>query len=146
MGNLTTATTFIVIANVLMWFTSLAMLSVNPSGSVCFNYENSVIGQTTIVSANGTVIDSSVLADLPTTAGTSSVSTTSVSLFFTDPIQAILQFIKNTPGLRWIYAVVSAPMNLLECGGFDPLFSVGVGVIWYLTTLGVLIAFIFGRD
>jgi len=44
MGNLTIATIFIVLVNVLMWFSGIAMLDINPGGSICYSPEGSIIG------------------------------------------------------------------------------------------------------
>lgn len=144
MGNLTIATIFIVALNILMWFTSLSMLSINPLGSVCYNLEGSIIDNTVTQTGNTTVVDNDALGALPSAQGTVSVGgTTNV---FTDIFNNILSWFKTAPGLKYVYGVVAAPFNILNCMGLPSNFVAGVGVFWYLISLLVLVAFLWGRD
>jgi len=145
MSNMTVATIFVVVLNVLMFLTQTAMSELNPDGSVCYNVAGSVIAETMIGQGNGSVSDTSALADLPGSAGTV-VSSEGSTTFFTDIFNNILGWFKSAPGLRYVYGVVSAPYNVLKCMNLPALFVVGIGTFWYMITLLVLVAFLWGRE
>jgi len=69
MGNLTIATIFIVLVNVLMWFSGIAMLDVNPGGSVCYSPEGSIIGESIEGSGDGAILNNDALSQLPSGEG-----------------------------------------------------------------------------
>lgn len=145
MGNLHIATIFIVTANILMWFCQLSMLNLNPAGSFCYNVEGSIIDNSVIGSGNQTVLQNEILGDLPTSEGTT-VTPTDTSVSFTDVFKNILEWFKSVPGVRYLYNVIAAPYNILKCTALPNEFIVGVGTLWYLISLLVLLAFIWGRD
>lgn len=145
MGNLTIATIFIVLVNVLMWFSTIAMLEINPDGTFCYNLEGSIIDNTVTSSGNYSVLDNEIIDHLPTSEGVT-ISPTSTSISFTDIFNNILGWFKSAPGIKYIYGVVAAPYNILKCMNLPNLFVAGIGTIWYLVTLLVLIAFMWGRD
>lgn len=142
MGNLTIATTFIVMVNVLMWFSSIAMIDVNPTGTVCFNLEGSIIDSSTTRSGDSLIIDNDITNQLP---GNEDVSNADTNIF-TDVFTNILGWFKGIPGLKYIYGVIAAPYNILKCLGLPGAFVAGIGTLWYLISFLVLIAFIWGRD
>ena len=144
MGNLTIATTLIVTLNVLMWFSSIAMLDINPSGSVCYNTQGSIIQQSLTSASNGSTLNNDILEQLPG-ADTTTVSAGSTNIF-TDVFNNIISWFKSAPGIKYIYGVVSAPYNILNCMGLPSEFVLGIGTFWYLVSFLVLIAFIWGRD
>lgn len=145
MGNLTIATIFIVVANLLMYFSGVAMHTINPTGSQCYSVTGSIIGEkiTTDLGSNLTVLENDVVNDLPQAEGTISTGTTSI---FTDIFNNILSWVKSTPGLNYLYGVVAAPYNIMKCTGLPNQFIAGVGALWYLVSLLVLLAFLWGRD
>lgn len=143
MGNLTIATIFIVTLNVLMWFTSISMINMNPDGSMCFNVEGSLIGNSVTTDGNYSSLNNDVLSDLP--SGQEGISSGTINLF-TDTFNSVLSWLKSAPGLKYIYGVVSAPYNILKCLNLPHEFVIGIGTIWYLVSLLVLSAFILGRD
>lgn len=144
MGNLVIATTFIVIVNVLMWFCQIAMIDINPDGSVCYNLEGSIIDSSTTRSGNYSVVDNDIIGQLPTSAGT--ITPTASTTGFTDIFNNVLTWFKSAPGIKYIYGVVAAPYNLLKCTSLPNSFIVGIGTLWYLVSFLVLIAFIWGRE
>jgi len=141
MGNLTTAVTFIALLNILMWFSSIAMLNINPTGTICYNLEGSLIDSATTRSGNVTIVDNDVLGQLPSNEVVSTDSNV-----FTDIFTNILGSLKDIPGLKYIYGVVAAPYNILKCTGLPGQFIAGIGTLWYLVSFLVLLAFIWGRD
>lgn len=145
MSNMTVATIFVVALNVLMFLTQTAMIDLNPDGSVCYNVEGSIIDETMAGQGNGSVSDTSALGDLPGSAGTVVTGDGSTTVF-TDIFNNILGWFKSAPGLRYVYGVVSAPYNILKCMNLPSAFVVAIGTLWYMVTLLVLVAFLWGRE
>lgn len=142
MGNLEIATIFIVLANILMWFSQIAMLSVNPLGTTCYHPEGSVIGQTV---TNGT-INNNIVDQLPDPIQTQGGS----GGFVLDLFNSILSFMKSIPGVHYIVDVAAAPYNILKVmncsiGIIPEEFIVGIGTLWYLITGLVIFSYIFWR-
>jgi len=144
MGNLVIATIFVVVLNVLMFLTQTAMLNINPDGSICYNAEGSVIGETMKSQGNMSVSDADALAGLPSSAGT--VVTSESTSVFTDIFNNILGWFKSAPGIKYVYGIVSAPYNILKCMNLPASFIVAVGTLWYMVSLLVLVAFLWGRE
>jgi hypothetical protein len=142
MGNLTIGTTFIVLLNVLMWFCTIAMININPTGTFCYNTEGSIIAQVT--STNLTTIDNNVINQLPSAESTTvTAGTTNV---FTDIFNNIVNWFKSAPGIKYVYGVVAAPYNILKCTNLPNEFIIGLGTLWWIVSFLVLIAFLWGRD
>ncbi len=144
MGNLTIATIFIVTLNVLMWLSQIAMLDINPDGPTMYNVEGSLINETILAQGNASVLDDDVLSDLPSSAGT--VVTSESTSVFTDIFNNILGWLKSAPGIKYVYGVVAAPYNVLKAMNLPTEFVVGIGTIWYLISLFILVSFLWGRD
>lgn len=145
MGNLTIATIFIVLLNVLMWFSAIAMLDINPAGTMCYNLEGTVISETVAgADINASVLNNSALNQLPDAQGTVSAGTE--TNIFTDIFNSVLSWFKTAPGIKYVYGVVGAPYNILKCTGLPNAFIIGIGTLWYLVTLLVLVGFLWGRD
>jgi len=144
MGNLTVATIFIVCLNVLMWFSQLSMLAINPVGTFCYNVEGSIIGNSITGTGNFSVLNNQVVGDLP--EAQTQIQPGSTSFSFTDVFSSILGWFKTAPGLKYVYGVVAAPYNILKCMGLPNEFVVGIGTLWYLVTLLVLVGYMVGRE
>lgn len=142
MGNLTIATTFIVMLNVLMWFSTTAMIDINPTGTFCYNVQGSIIEQAT--TANTTTLNNDIINQLPS-AETASITAGSTNIF-TDIFNNIVNWFKSAPGIKYVYGVVAAPYNILKCINLPNIFIAGIGTLWYLVSFLVLIAFLWGRD
>lgn len=142
MGNLVIATIFVVMLNILMWFSGIAMLNLNPDGSVCYNPEGTIIEN--VNSGNYTTLDNQILEDLPSSQSTSVVS--GAVNFFLDIFNNVLGWFKSAPGFRYVYGVIAAPYNILKCINLPAQFVFGIGTVWYLITLLILIAFMWQRD
>lgn len=140
--NLTVATIFIVLLNVLMWFSSIAMLDMNATGSVCYNLKGSVIESNVVGVGNATVINNNVIDQLP---GNQNAVTSGSTNIFTDIFNNIVNWFKTTPGIKYIYGVIAAPYNILKCLGLPVEFIVGIGALWYMVTFLILVAFLWGR-
>lgn len=144
MGNLTIATAFVVIMNVMMWMAQVAIIDMNPDGPTMYSTDGSIIDESIKGSGNGTILKDTVIEDLPSSAGT--VATGESGGFFTDIFNNILSWMKSAPGIRHIYGVVSAPYNVLKAMNLPTEFVVGIGTIWYLISLTVVLSFLWGRE
>jgi hypothetical protein len=143
MGNYTMAAVFIILLNVLLFFSAEAMRSVNPSGAVCYHVEGSVIDGKIYNSGNQTTAQSGVLNDLP---GAQEAVTTGSANIFTDIFNSILSSIKSIPGLSFMLSIVKAPSNIFGCLEFLPsAFVAGINVFWYLITFLALLELLWGR-
>ena len=147
MGNLTIATVFIVILNLLMWFSQVAVNNINPGGSVCYSLSGSIIENSATTSGNISTLNTNIIDQLPE-AQTSAVSPGSSSVSFTDIFNSVLGFFKSVPsGLKYLYGIVSAPTNILKCLSLPNEIAVGLGVFWYAVSFMIVIIFIFrGND
>lgn len=143
MTNMTVATVFVVVLNVLMFLCQTAMLNINPDGSMCYNVKGSLIGETMQSQGNMSVSETSALEELPGSQGTVTIGD---AIGFTDIFNNILGWFKSAPGIRYVYGVVSAPYNILKCMSLPAEFVVAIGTLWYLVSLLVLVAFLWGRE
>jgi len=143
MSNLTIATIFVVTLNVLMFLSQTAMLNINPDGPSCYNAEGSLIGETMQSQGNMSVSDTEALDDLPGSQGTVTIGD---AIGFTDIFNNILGWFKSAPGIRYVYGVVSAPYNIFKCMGLAAEFVVAIGTLWYMVSLLILVAFLWGRE
>lgn len=141
-GNMEILTLFVVALNVLMWLSQVAMINLNPDAPTMYNSEGTIIGETIKDQGNRSVLADDVLGDLPSSAGTVQ---TAESGFFTDIFNNILGWMKSAPGIRHIYGIVSAPYNVLNAIGLPREAVVAIGTLWYLVSLTVVLAFLWGR-
>ena len=143
MGNYTMAAVFIILLNVLLFFSAQAMSSINPDGVVCYHTEGSVLEGKIQQSGNQTTANTDVLNDLP---GPQEAVTTGSSNLFTDIFNSILSSIKSIPGLSFVLSVVKAPSNIFGCMEFLPsAFITGINVFWYLISFLALLELLWGR-
>lgn len=143
MGNLTIATIFVVFVNVMMFLVQTAVININPDGTMCYSTTGSVIDETMTFQGNLSVSSTSALTDLPGSQGTVTIGD---AVGFTDVFNNILSWMKSAPGIKYVYGVVSAPYNILKCMNLPSEFVVAIGTLWYLTSLLILVAFLWGRD
>ena len=143
MSNLTIATIFMVILNVLMFLSQTTILNINPDGPSCYNAKGSLIGETMQSQGNMSVSDTDALGDLPGSQGTVTLGD---ATGFTDIFNNILGWFKSAPGIRYVYGVVSAPYNIFKCMGLPAEFVVAIGTLWYMVSLLILVAFLWGRE
>jgi hypothetical protein len=64
---------------------------------------------------------------------------------FTDMFNSIKSFFTDTLGLKYITQMLSAPYAFLVAIGLPNAFAFGLGAVWYLFSLFVVIAFFWGR-
>jgi len=70
------------------------------------------------------------------------------SNIFTDAINVITSFFKNTIGAGFTYltSIVGAPVNYLKLLNLPNAFVYAIGAFWYGLTLFLIVAFITGRE
>lgn len=144
MGQLTIATIFIVILNLMMWWSQIAVAELNPDGGVCYTLTGSIIDNSITRSGNLSIADNDALNDLPSLE--EGVVTEGSTNIFVDAFNKLLSWFKTAPGIKYVYGVVAAPYNVLKCTGLPSLFIAGIGTLWYLVSFLVLVAFIRGGD
>ena len=142
MGNITTLTVFVVMLNLLMMFSSIGMGEANPGGVSCWSLEGSIINNAQTRSGNFS-INLDPADELPTSQ---SDQVSGESGIFTDIFNKILEWAKSTPGIKYIYGVVAAPYNVLGCMGLPGEFVAGIGTLWYIISLLVLVSYLWGRE
>jgi hypothetical protein len=142
MGNLTIATIFIVMINILMWFSQLAMLDINPQATVCYLMEGSILDNVKLDNTGN--IDNNIINQLPETSATQTSS--GGSGFITDSFNTIIGWLKSVPGLRYLINVVAAPYNILKCWGLPYQVAFGIGALWYIVCTLVVVAWIMWRE
>jgi len=142
MGNTTIALTFVMILNVLMWLSQVAVVDLNPSGTVYYNCEGSIVENFASCENSSTaVLNSDVASQLPNPQNIE-VSDNP----FTDIFNSILGWVKGLPGINYLVAMVSAPYNIFKAIGLPNELALGLGIIWYGISLFVLVSFLWGRE
>jgi len=142
MSNATLALIFVMVVNVLMWFSQLAMIDVAAGDSTIYYHCEGTILETFGECQNYT-ISSSPENNLPGAGGTIGLSTGNI---FTDIFNNILSWIKSVPGVNYLVAMVSAPYNILKAIGLPSEVAFGLGVLWYGITTFIVVAFLWGRE
>lgn len=143
MGNSTLALTFVVVLNVFLWLSQVAILDLNPSGQTFYNCEGTIIGSSTTNCNNGSTINlnSDVAGQLPESQNVD-VSTNP----FTDIFNNILGWIKGVTGINYLVSIVSAPTSLMKSIGLPNQLAIGLGVMWYVISLFIVVSFLWGRE
>lgn len=146
MSNLTNALIIVLCINLMLFFGQIAVTAINPEGPQFFNCEGSLIGSVEQGGCTGStyILDDTDPANrLP--SGETSVSPETGNIF-TDAFTAAKTWMLDSLGLSYVVNILSAPMNILEAIGLPQAFAFGVGAMWYLMTLFLLVAFLIGRD
>jgi len=152
MGNLTVATMFIVIANVLMMLSTIAMHDVNssiPIGSFCYHPEGTPIEGSyhgLDYDYNQTIYSNSpsdIQALLPN-ASTSSIQAGTANINFIDVFNKVATWVKA--GGSVLLTVATGPYSMLRCTGLPSIFSALIGAAWTAITIIFLVAFMAGRN
>lgn len=145
MGNLTTALSFVMILNVLMWFGQLSMIELNPDSTVYYHCEGTLLENFDKNNCVGTPeLDESDLGSvLPSAEENISPETGNI---FTDMFSSIKDWFSDITGLKYLYSILKAPYNILKAMHLPAEIAFGLGSIWYAVTLFLVIAFFWGRD
>ena len=142
MGNTTTAFIFVMVVNVLMWFSQLSMINISAADATqYYNCSSNILAN--FGDCETYAIDQNVEDHLPSSGGSVAPSTGNI---FTDIFNNILSWIKGIPGVNYVYAMVTAPATLLGAIGLPGEIAFGLGVLWYGLSLFFLVAFLWGRE
>lgn len=144
MGNLTSALVFVMFVNVLLFLSQYAMIEMNPDGTVFFNCEGSMLktfDKNKCVGSTYVLDDSDITGELPSSEGAISPTTGN---FFTDIVSSIKDWFTSLPGIKYLYAMLSAPANLLKNMGAPDALSFALGALWYGVTFFLVVEFFWG--
>lgn len=147
MGNATISLVFVLTLNVFLFLSQVAIIEMNPDGTIFFNCEGSMLqtfDKNNCQSTNYILDDSDITGELPQSEGAISPTTGN---FFTDVVSSIKDWFTTLPGINYMYAMLSAPYNLLKNMGAPAALSFALGTLWYGITFFLLVAFFWGgRD
>lgn len=144
MGNMTTALVFIMTLNVLMWFSQLAVLNMEPAAPEFYHCSGSMMESIDKNKCTGTpeLDDSKLGNELPSSQASISPSTGNL---FVDIFSSVKTWILDTLGVKYLISMLMAPYNMLK-PAFGQEIAFGIGALWYAVTFVVIIAFLWGRD
>lgn len=146
MSNLTTALLVVLSVNLMLFIGQAAVIGIDPSGPNFYNCEDSILGA---VEQSGCSGDSYVLDDSdPASRLPSSVNSVDPEngYVYTDDFSTGKSWLLDGLGLKYVGAILGAPMYFLSAIGLPPAFAFGVGALWYGVTLFLIVAFLLGRD
>lgn len=140
MGNNSVALVIVLSINVMMFLGQAAAISMNPSGTVFYNNEGSLLsdfdrGNYTVPNDPNDLIPTGEASVNPETGN-----------IFTDTFSATRSWILETTGLGYLVNLLGAPAQFLYSIGLPAAFAWAVGAMWYAFTLFVIVSFILGRD
>lgn len=146
MSNLTVGMVFVSLVTAFMWLSQVAILDLNPDGSVFYNCSSAtLLSSFDKNNCGGTLIldNDEVQSKLP--AGEGAIEPSSNNIF-TDSFASIKNWFIETTKLNYVYAILSAPYNLLKAMHLPNEFSFIIGTLWYCLNLFLIVAFFWGRD
>lgn len=139
MANLLKAVILILSVNVVLFLAQASMLEMNPSGNTVFNCTGSTMAA---LSDCGNSLEQNPQSTLP--EGNTGVDPTTGNIF-TDSFSSVKNWLIDATGLDYVFSMLSAPKDILEFVGVPAPIAFVVGVLWYGTTLFIIISFMFGR-
>lgn len=139
--------------NGMLMLGQLAIYNIDPSASQFYNCQGSLLGSVEAGQCRGTTYalnDTDPASMLPSASTSVSPETGNI---FTDAFTGLKNWLISTavsivPGLGLVIGIVSAPYNFLKAilpGPTYAGFVFVVGGIWYLFSLVVVVAWLFGR-
>lgn len=142
MSNTTVALMFVMLVNVLMFLTQVAIYDVNPGGSTLYNYNGSVMED--YGGVNQQLDSDSLDSYLPSPDSTIDEGTGNV---FTDAIKSIKKFLLDIPGVKYLTIMVTAPYDILN-GIFSEHkeMAFALGTFWWAITIFLIVSFVWGRE
>lgn len=142
MANSTTALMFVIFLNVLMFVSQISMDKIaEGEGTHFYNCSGRLIdsfGDCTQYTINTNPDEA-----LPSSAGTVAPTTGNI---FTDVFNNILSYLKNIPGVNFLYNIIKAPYSLMQSIGLPAEISFILGSLWYIISLFIVISFLWGRE
>ena len=141
MTNTTIALVFVMVVNVLMFVSNVAILDLNPDGPKFYNCKGSVMQGFGSDCSNTSVLNSDIASQLPSSQSIE-VSTNP----FTDIFNNALGWFIGLPGINYIVAIASSPYNIIKAIGLPNELTTALGILWYGITLFCIVAFLWGRE
>ncbi len=150
MGNYTTALTFVLFINLLMMITNVTIYNIATEENVDINsrpnFYNCQGGGNNLFMdcAQSQIVNNSNIPGLfPGSAETTSPTTGNI---FTDVFTSIKNWMLQTPGLNYVYVVVSSPASIIGALNLPSPIGELLGGFWYALTIFLIIAFLWWRD
>lgn len=144
MGNVVVAFTFVMILNVLMFLSQIALVTVSPDTNTLINFDQSLLDDYDIKNGTDKQLNTDkVSIDLP--AGEGSISPVTQN-YFTDIFSSIKNWIADTTGLKYLKAIALSPYNLLQAMNLPQNFSFAIGTLWYGISILLFILLLWGQD
>lgn len=131
--------------NVILWLGQVAALELNPTGPQFYNCQDSILGQfeaSNCTSNTYDLNDEDPAGRLPGSGGEIEVDSGEA---YTDTFSATINWFTDSTGISYLYNIVAAPTNFLKAIGVPSAFAFGIGVMWYVVTLLLIVAFVLGR-
>jgi len=145
MGNTQTALVFVVFLNLLMWLSQVAMIDINPTSTQFYNCNGTIFKEFDKNKCSGTPIldDSGYASSLPYADEDISPETGNI---FTDMFSSIKSWFAEATGLSYVGSILKAPVNFLNMMHLPSEISFGLGTLWYILSLFVVISYFWGRE
>lgn len=122
-----------------------AIIDTNPNAAQFFDCQSSILSQAEASGCNNTgyVLTSRNATDsLP---GLTQRVSSDQSSIWTDIFDSIKTWLLDTTGLSFLFNIIAAPYTILEMTNLPAALIFPLAAIWYLYTLFLLIAFMWGR-
>lgn len=140
MNGLTIALVFVLALNTMFFFGQQAITDINPGGTQIFTYAGSHLQGYD----NGNyTLSQDVTGEITSISQQATVSGSSGN-FFTDAWSAITNWFLSITGVKYAIAIVNTVPNILKAIGLPAAFAFGVGYMWYVFSLWIIISFIRG--
>jgi len=147
MGNVTTMTVFVWTVNVLIFLSQIAMVTINPAmadGNQFYSVDNTVLDQYTADGSNITMPDESAIADQLDVTDNTGVQEVGGLLGIIDAVAGVAQWFNGI--IEYFTALVMGPYNILSSIGLPAQFVGPIVLVWYGTSILLLVLTIFGRQ
>ena len=152
MGNTTNAFIFVMTINILCFIFQVSVIGLNEQydvrdsntinyhcgGSILEAFSDNCTSYETV-----TVNNNDLTQQLPGTAQTTTVSS---GFTLTDVFTSIKSWFLNTTGLKYLYAIVTGPANVIKIMELPNEFAWALTSLWYGINLLIIIAFLWWRD
>ena len=147
MGNLTTAVIIVVMLNVFMFLTQASLVGIKETDATnVYNCDGTMLGIYSDDCQNGdmALINNTNIPSL--FPGSSQATSPTTGNIFTDVFSSIKNWMLDTLGLRYVFAILSAPYSMLSLMNLPHEFVFALGSLWYIISAFLIIAFLWWRD
>jgi hypothetical protein len=140
MKGISIALIFVLVLNAFFFWGQEAVTDINPGGTKFFTYTGSHIAS---YDQGNYTINQDPTAELTGISQQATVQGSSGNIF-TDAWSAITNWFLSLTGVKYVTAIVNTVPNFLKAIGLPAAFAFGIGYIWFVFSIWVLIAFVRG--